>query len=144
MLLSMLIGAGCGLWQVEMDPSQLDQVLTNLRVNARDAINGVGMITIEAENCDVDAEYCASYVGLMPREYVRLTVCDTGSGMDATTQTQIFEPFFTTKAVGKGTGLGLATVYGAIKQNNGYIAVFSELGRGTMFEIYLPRCRLNA
>jgi len=127
------------LWQVKMDPSQIDQILTNLCINASDSIADVGKITIETRNNLVDEGYCAHNPGFVPGEYVRLTVGDNGCGMDKETQAHIFEPFFTTKAVGEGTGLGLSTVYGAVKQNNGFINVYSELGLGTTFAIYLPR-----
>jgi len=127
------------LWPVKIDPSQVDQILANLCVNARDAIEGVGRITIETDNSSIDAEYCAANPEATPGEYLRLTVSDDGSGMDKETITHIFEPFYTTKELGKGTGLGLATVYGAVKQNNGFINIYSEPGQGTAFSIYLPR-----
>lgn len=130
---------GRDLWQVKLDPSQVDQILANLCVNARDAIADVGKIAIETGNTVMDEEYCAHHVGFVPGEYVLLAVSDDGSGMDAETIAHIFEPFFTTKEVGKGTGLGLATVYGAVKQNGGFINVNSEPGRGTTFKIFLPR-----
>ena len=126
------------LWQVRMDPSQIDQILANICVNARDAIAGVGRITIETANSVIDAEYCYANLEAVPGEYVCLTVSDSGSGMDRETMTHIFEPFYTTKEQGKGTGLGLATVYGAIKQNNGFINIYSEPGKGTTFSIHLP------
>jgi PAS domain S-box-containing protein len=130
---------GDGLWSTKVDPSQIDQILANLCVNARDAINGVGKITIETENCFCDEGYCANHIGFEPGSYVHLTVSDNGCGMDKEMMEHIFEPFFTTKGVGEGTGLGLATVYGAVKQNNGYIITYSEPGQGTSFNIYLPR-----
>jgi len=127
------------LWQVKMDPSQIDQILVNLCVNARDAISGVGKITIETANIELDAEYCAAHAGFIPGEYVCIVVSDNGCGMSKETLSHLFEPFFTTKVVGKGTGLGLATVYGVIKQNNGFINTYSEPGHGTTFTIYLSR-----
>lgn len=127
------------LWQTRMDPSQIDQILANLCVNARDAIEGNGSVTIETANSSIDAAYCFSNPEAAPGEYVCLTVSDSGSGMDKETQIHVFEPFYTTKELGKGTGLGLATVYGAVKQNNGFINIYSEPGKGTTFSIYLPR-----
>lgn len=128
-------------WPVKMDPSQVDQMLANLSVNARDAIAGVGKITIETQNVSFDEEYCAGHAGLVPGEYVLLAVSDDGCGMNKDILGKLFEPFFTTKEVGKGTGLGLAMVYGIVKQNNGFIDVYSEPGQGTTFKIYLPRYR---
>jgi PAS domain S-box-containing protein len=129
---------GAGLWPVKMDPAQLDQILTNLIVNARDAIEDVGKITIETENVSLAKDYCRERPFFVPGRYVCMTVSDTGCGIAKDIMDRIFEPFFTTKDVGKGTGLGLATVYGIVKQNNGYINVYSELGRGTTFKVYLP------
>jgi len=130
---------GPGLWPVMMDPAQLDQVLANLCVNARDAISGVGKITIETENVRFDQAYCRDHDGFMPGEYVRLAVSDNGCGMSKEVLDKLFEPFFTTKGVGQGTGLGLATVYGIVKQNSGFINVYSEPDKGSTFKIYLPR-----
>jgi PAS domain S-box-containing protein len=127
------------LWPVKMDPAQIDQVLANMMVNARDAIPGVGKITIETGKVEFDEHYCKAHVGFIPGRYVLLAVSDDGCGMDKETLAQLFEPFFTTKEVGKGTGLGMATIYGIVKQNNGFIYVYSEPGQGTSFKIYLPR-----
>jgi len=128
-----------GLWPVKMDPAQVDQILANLCINARDAIAGVGKLTIETQNTAFDEDYCAEHAGFIPGDFVLFTVSDDGCGMDKETLDKLFEPFFTTKAAGHGTGLGLATVYGVVKQNNGFINVYSEPGQGSVFKIYLPR-----
>ena len=123
---------------IKMDPAQIDQILANLCVNARDAINGIGQVTLATQMVHIDADYCAKHPGCLPGGYVMLSVSDNGCGMDKAVLAQIFEPFFTTKAVDCGTGLGLATVYGIVKQNDGFIEVDSEPGAGTTFRVYLP------
>jgi PAS domain S-box-containing protein len=128
-----------GLCPIKMDPAQVDQILANLCVNARDAIADVGRVTIETRNAVFDETYCAHHAGFVAGEYVLLVVSDDGCGMDEETLDQIFDPFFTSKGVGRGTGLGLSTVYGIVKQNNGFINVYSEPGKGTTFKIYLTR-----
>lgn len=127
------------LWPVMVDKSQIDQVMANLCVNARDAIDDQGTITIATENCGIGDNYSAVHPDAQPGNYVKLTISDSGSGMNREVLSHIFEPFFTTKGVGEGTGLGLATVYGIVRQNNGFINVYSEPGIGTTFSIYLPR-----
>ncbi len=127
------------LWPIMIDPSQIDQILANLCINARDAIAGVGKIVIETGTTTFETEYCASHPGVFPGDFVVLAVSDDGSGMEKELLDKIFEPFFTTKEVGQGTGLGLSTVYGIVQQNNGFINVYSEPGKGTTFRVYLPR-----
>jgi PAS domain S-box-containing protein len=130
---------GCDLWSPKIDPSQIEQLLVNLCVNARDAIAGVGKITVETGNAAFDDAYCGTHADFIPGQYVMLAVSDDGCGIDKAMIDQIFEPFFTTKEMGKGTGLGLATVYGIVKQNGGFINVYSEPAHGSTFRIYLPR-----
>jgi len=129
---------GRNLGAIKMDPSQIDQILVNLCVNARDAIGDTGKVTIETNPASFDESYCAMHTDFVPGEYVFLAVSDNGCGMSPETVSHLFEPFFTTKDMGKGTGLGLATVYGIVKQNKGFINVYSELGQGTTFKVYLP------
>ena len=130
---------GPGLWPVNVDPSQIDQLLANLCVNARDAISGVGRVSIETANVTLDAEYCAGRPELVPGDFVQLAVSDDGCGMDAETLEKAFEPFFTTKKHGQGTGLGLATVYGIARQNGGFVTIFSQPGDGATFRVFLPK-----
>jgi PAS domain S-box-containing protein len=146
-ILSRLIGEdihiiwkpGANLWPLMIDPTQVDQILANLAVNARDAISGVGTLSMGTENVVIDATHHVTQADFLPGEYVMLSVSDTGCGMDKDVLQNIYDPFFTTKEVGKGTGLGLATVYGIVKQNRGWINVYSEPDMGTTFKIYLPR-----
>ncbi len=146
-MLRRLIGEGIKLvwlpgpevWPVKIDPSQIDQILANLCVNARDAINGVGTIIVATANDSLNSEDYDDHLDVASGDYVRITLRDNGCGMDKKTLAHIFEPFYTTKGVGEGTGLGLATVYGAVKQNNGFVYAASEPGKGTTFTIYLPR-----
>jgi two-component system, cell cycle sensor histidine kinase and response regulator CckA len=146
-MLRRLIGEGIdlawlpqsALWPVKMDTGQIDQIIANLCVNARDAIKNIGKITIETSNVALNEADCAGNLGFLPGEYVMLSVSDDGAGMDKETLQRIFEPFFTTKEVGQGTGLGLATVYGIVKQNKGFIDVCSSPGQGATFRVFLPR-----
>ncbi len=151
-ILRRLIGEGINLtwlpgqrlWHVKMDPSQIDQILANLCVNAKDAISGVGKIIIVTGNVTLDAVYCNAHPDFIPGDFVFLAVSDDGCGMDKDIQANVFEPFFTTKEVGRGTGLGLSTVYGIVKQNNGFVNLYSEPGKGTTLKIYLPCHASNA
>lgn len=131
------------LWTVRADPSQIESAVVNLALNARDAMATGGKLIIETRNAIVDEDYAASEIGLTPGHYVQLSVSDTGTGMPADVQERVFEPFFTTKAAGRGTGLGLSMVYGFAKQSGGHVTVYSEVGKGTTINLYLPRSEVG-
>jgi signal transduction histidine kinase len=137
--ISLVWKPGTSLWPVKMDPSQIHQILANLCANARDAIGGAGTITINTQKFLVDEDFCSRQPDAVPGDYVMLAVNDNGCGMDKKTLDNLFEPFFTTKGLGRGTGLGLATIYGIARQNSGFIDVHSEPGQGASFNIFLPR-----
>ncbi len=137
--ISLKLNLANDLWNIKFDPTQLDQILANLATNARDAIEDVGSIVIKTSNVVIDASDAQEYIDVVQGEYVLLSFSDSGKGIDNETQSRIFDPFFTTKPKGQGTGLGLSTVFGIMKQNNGFILINSEIGQGTTFKLYFPR-----
>ena len=137
--LELIFSLSKDLWTVKMDATQIDQIITNLAINSKESIQGIGVLSIETRNVSVDNAFCKHHPDMVPGDYVLLVFRDNGKGMDQVTLNSIFEPFFSTKSNTSSTGLGLATVYGIVRQNNGAIEVSSEIGKGTIFEIYLPR-----
>jgi CheY-like chemotaxis protein len=132
-----------GLWNTLIDPGNMENAIVNLAINARDAMDGKGKLTIEASNAWLDDDYAKSNADVAPGQYVLLAVTDTGKGIPAEVLHDVFEPFFTTKPEGKGSGLGLSMVYGFVKQSKGHIKIYSELGQGTTVKLYLPRSSLS-
>jgi CheY-like chemotaxis protein len=128
-----------GLWRVFADPAQVESTLVNLVVNARDSMAGGGKLTVETGNADLDERYARAHAEVTPGQYTMISVTDTGIGMTPEVMGQAFDPFFTTKPPGKGTGLGLSQVLGFVKQSNGHVKIYSEVGRGTTVKVYLPR-----
>ncbi len=137
--IDILFVPGENLWEVRLDPSMVDQIVANLAINARDAMKEGGQLTIETLNVVIDKAYCTTHTGFIPGNFAMLAVSDNGAGMDKETVCHIFEPFFTTKGKERGTGLGLSSVYGGVKQSNGFVNVYSEPGKGTTLKLYFPQ-----
>jgi CheY-like chemotaxis protein len=130
---------GAGLWKAYADPNELEHAILNISINARDAMPEGGKLTIETANAHLDEEYCTQHSEIAPGQFVMIAISDTGAGMTQKVLARVFDPFYTTKSVGKGTGLGLSQVYGFVKQSNGHVKIYSEVGVGTAVKIYLPR-----